>query len=94
MDSNLIIVLRSPSGHEVTLSRFFGGTGTTTPTPSSTTRPRRHLGRHAPFTGSFRPYEPLSALVGEDANGTWELRVVDFYVVDSGSVTAWSIDVL
>ena len=31
----------------------------------------------APFTGSFRPEQPLSAFDGRTANGTWTLNVVD-----------------
>ena len=30
-----------------------------------------------PFTGSFRPEQPLSTFDGEDPNGTWLLRIID-----------------
>lgn len=46
-----------------------------------------------PFTGTFRPEQPLSALAGLDANGTWTLEVVDSYSGDGGSLNAWSIEV-
>ena len=44
-----------------------------------------------PFTGVFRPQNPLSALDDLNANGTWTLRVEDMFRVDSGRVEAWAI---
>jgi hypothetical protein len=46
-----------------------------------------------PFTGRFRPAQPLSALLGEDPNGTWSLEITDFFQQDQGTLTAWSIRV-
>lgn len=40
----------------------------------------------APFTGSFRPESPLSALNGKPSNGTWNLRIQDTATVDTGTV--------
>ena len=31
----------------------------------------------SPFTGSYRPLEPLSAFHGETANGDWLLQITD-----------------
>ncbi|HEV2846115.1 MAG TPA: proprotein convertase P-domain-containing protein, partial [Thermoanaerobaculia bacterium] len=45
----------------------------------------------APFTGRFRPQEPLAAFKGEDPNGTWILRVTDSFPNDSGHVRAVSL---
>jgi subtilisin-like proprotein convertase family protein len=47
----------------------------------------------APFSGSFIPDSPLSALNGADAFGLWTLRVEDLAGVDVGSINAWSLDI-
>jgi len=43
------------------------------------------------YSGSLRPTQPLSAFVGEDANGDWTLTVRDFGAPHSGSIGAWSL---
>ena len=94
-DSDLWLVLRAPSGTLVTLSRLSGGSGHDyTDTVLDDAAATSISAAVAPFTGSFRPYEPLSALAGEDANGIWELRVADLYVGNAGSITGWSIELL
>ncbi|MER3415341.1 MAG: hypothetical protein C4297_03885 [Gemmataceae bacterium] len=45
----------------------------------------------SPFTGSFRPEQPLAALIGKNANGTWKLRIRDIIPGVSGSLTSWSL---
>jgi subtilisin-like proprotein convertase family protein len=47
----------------------------------------------APFTGSFRPEQPLAALNGQDPNGTWSLWVVDSVGADVGTLFSWSLDI-
>ncbi|HMP17842.1 MAG TPA: proprotein convertase P-domain-containing protein, partial [Gemmatales bacterium] len=47
----------------------------------------------APFTGSFRPEQPLSAFHGISGNGTWTLRVRDVVSSDTGTLQNWSITV-
>jgi len=44
----------------------------------------------APWTGSFQPASPLSAFIGENANGTWVLNVTDSASIDTGTVRAVS----
>jgi hypothetical protein len=44
-----------------------------------------------PFTGSFIPESPLSALNGQNSNGTWTLRVQDTAASDTGTLNSWSI---
>ncbi len=46
---------------------------------------------HAPFAGPFRPQDPFSALVGENATGEWRLRVKDNNVVEQGILLDWSL---
>lgn len=46
-----------------------------------------------PFTGPFRPREPehLHDFYGQDAFGTWRLRVYDFWLADTGSLDSFEI---
>ncbi len=45
----------------------------------------------APFTGTFRPREPLAQLVGEPVAGTWTLDVRDRVAGQVGTVEHWSL---
>ena len=48
----------------------------------------------APFTGSFRPTSVLSALNGQNAQGTWQLVVSDTVSGDPGVLNNWSLKIL
>lgn len=45
----------------------------------------------APFTGSYRPEQLLSAYNGQNPNGTWTLQARDMAGGDVGAVQDWSI---
>ena len=45
----------------------------------------------APFTGTWKPTNPLSAFGGEAITGTWELHATDFFIGDIGNIRAWSL---
>lgn len=47
----------------------------------------------APFTGSFRPEQPLSAFNGISGNGVWTLQVRDSAPGDTGILQNWSITI-
>lgn len=47
----------------------------------------------APFAGSFRPEQPLSALNGKATNGTWKLRVSDTANLDTGTIGCVELEV-
>jgi subtilisin-like proprotein convertase family protein len=47
----------------------------------------------APFTGTFRPEGLLSAFNGQDAFGTWTLRVTDDSVGDTGTINNWGLNI-
>jgi subtilisin-like proprotein convertase family protein len=93
-DGDLTITLIAPDGRSILLVSQRGGDGdnfvntvfddNATSTIRSTTT--------APFTGSFRPAEPLSTLDGSPLAGTWTLKVVDGRPADTGTVDAWGID--
>ncbi len=44
-----------------------------------------------PYTGTFKPANPLAAFDGEDPNGTWTLNVSDSFFGDEGNVRAFSL---
>jgi subtilisin-like proprotein convertase family protein len=46
----------------------------------------------APFNGSFRPEGLLSALDGEDPNGTWVLEISDDTARDGGALVNWTLN--
>jgi len=88
---DLMLYLISPSGTAITLSNRRGGSGdnfvntvftmsATTPIASGT----------APFNGNFTPDGNISSYTG-NANGTWQLRVVDADGADIGNITSWTL---
>ena len=94
-DSDLTLTLISPDGRSVKLVGGKGGSGddfadtvfddAATDTIRSTTT--------APFTGTFKPAQPLSALDGAPVAGSWKLKVVDGSFGDIGTIDAWGLDV-
>ncbi|QWF84434.1 S8 family serine peptidase [Amycolatopsis sp. CA-230715] len=48
---------------------------------------------NAPYTGTWRPQNPLSALRANAVDGTWTLSVIDGVAGDSGSIRAVSLHV-
>jgi subtilisin-like proprotein convertase family protein len=91
-DGDLNLRLIGPNGTVVPLSSRRGSSGdnfTGTTFDDSATTPI--ASGTAPFSGSFKPESPLAALNGIAANGTWKLEVNDAASGDTGSLTAWSI---
>jgi serine protease len=90
--SDLGIDLRGPDGTTVTLFDGRGGTGDnltdTTFNDEATTSIAAGV---APFRGSFRPEQLLSAFDGKNARGVWELRVTDRVSLDVGRLLNWSL---
>jgi subtilisin-like proprotein convertase family protein len=46
----------------------------------------------APFTGTWRPDEPLADLLADPVDGTWTFRAVDGARLDTGSIRAVSLE--
>ncbi|MGH9915206.1 MAG: proprotein convertase P-domain-containing protein, partial [Pyrinomonadaceae bacterium] len=44
-----------------------------------------------PYSGTFSPFNPLTAFKGENPNGTWILNVSDRAALDTGTVRAFSL---
>lgn len=100
-DFDLRISLESPSGTTVMLSYENGGMdadywGTTFDDEASSSI----VSGFAPFTGSFRPEQSLSAFDGENAAGSWTLYVeawfnsgADGLLWGDGWLEAWSLQI-
>jgi len=94
--SDLVIKLRSPAGTEVTLINAVDGDGnnfcnTLLDDQSAGNSIQLVTSANAPFTGSFKPNQFLSAFRGENPNGVWTLNVSDHVGADIGSVRAFSL---
>lgn len=93
-DGDLFIELQSPVGTTVTLSNRRGGSGHNFINTVFDDEAATAIGSSsAPFTGSFRPDQLLSAFDGQDAFGVWTLRVADRAALDAGSINRWGIDI-
>lgn len=93
-DDDITLRLISPQGTTVTLVDRQGGSGddfegtvfddaAANPISSGT----------APFTGSFQPETPLSALTDQPIAGTWTLVAVDSAPSDTGAINGWSLTI-
>lgn len=92
--------LTSPSGTTVTLFSRPGGANNgannfcqTVFSDAGATSIQSVLPAGAPYTGTYRPFEALSAFAGEDPAGTWTFKVVDGGGVDTGSIRAFSLHI-
>ncbi|WP_423454454.1 IPTL-CTERM sorting domain-containing protein [Ottowia sp. VDI28] len=95
--NDLQISLRAPSGTSVlVINRTDGGGNNLCQVvlddDSSGPSIQSVASASAPFTGTYTPNAPLSAFMGEDANGVWELQAQDFFISDIGSIRAWTLN--
>jgi subtilisin-like proprotein convertase family protein len=98
--SDLMITLRSPTGAEVILMDEIGLTNFaqgpnfcgTMLDDAATGGSIQDVGDNAgPYTGTYTPYQPLSAFNGLPAIGQWTLRVVDNYSGFTGTVRGFTL---
>ncbi|MBM3964795.1 MAG: choice-of-anchor D domain-containing protein [Planctomycetes bacterium] len=93
-DSDLDISLVAPDGTEVLLAGGLGLDGdnytNTVFDDSATTAIEAGA---PPFTGTFIPAQPLSAMNNKILTGTWQLKVVDTVLADIGVILDWSMEV-
>lgn len=92
-DSDLAIRLVSPGGKAVVLADGLGtwGNGFSNTAFADGARTSIVSGQ-PPFTGRFRPVEPLAALNGSRRGGTWTLKVIDRRARYSGRIDAWRLE--
>ncbi len=90
--SDLTIDLTSPAGTTVRLFNEHGGSGDNfTDTVFDDEAATSIAAASAPFTGSFRPFQPLSAFDGQNVQGTWTLKIVDHFAADVGTLHSWGV---
>ena len=93
-DGDLEIYIISPLGTTVLLSDNRGGSGDNfTNTIFDDEAGTSIAGGSSPFTGSFIPESPLSALDGENTLGLWTLRFIDTAGGDAGTLLGWSVTI-
>ncbi|HEX7180496.1 MAG TPA: proprotein convertase P-domain-containing protein [Thermoanaerobaculia bacterium] len=102
-DGDLDISLIHPDGTEVLLSNNRGGGGDNfgtganscagTPTVFDDSAAAPISAGSAPFAGTFRPDQPLSALNGKPTNGNWKLRIRDTAGSDVGTLFCWKLQI-
>ena len=95
---NLVLFLVSPTGQRVRLVGNVGGGGNNfTATTFSDLATNDIADSLPPFSGRFRPEEPLSSLIGTNVGGTWTLEITDEAnipdIFDGGVLNNWSITV-
>lgn len=89
---DLKIYLLAPGGKKVLLVGQEGGSGNNfLNTNFDDDSPTSIISASPPFSGTFRPEEPLKHLKGLDANGDWALQVQDVAYFDGGSLNRWAL---
>jgi len=92
-DQDLTLSLITPGNTSITLSALHGGSSndyTSTVFDDEATTPI--ASGSAPFTGSFKPDSPLTAVDGASALGSWKLKVVDSATIDVGTIDNWTLN--
>lgn len=85
--------LIAPDGTEVILAQDLGGSGDNyTNTIFDDAAAISITTGTAPFTGTYRPQQPLSVLNGKQALGNWTLHIIDDANTDGGNLLNWSVE--
>lgn len=102
-DGDLVIDLVGPDGTVVTLANKRGGSGddygsgatdcSGTPTVFDDAAVTPIASGVAPFAGTFKPDQPLSAFNGKPSAGTWKLRVSDTAALDVGTIYCFQLEI-
>jgi subtilisin-like proprotein convertase family protein len=90
LDNDLTIDLIAPDGTDVPLSSFEGSGANFQNTFFDDVAAVPIGAGNSPFVGSYQPESPLSRLAGTNAQGTWELQIID-YGAGSGTLNSWSL---
>jgi subtilisin-like proprotein convertase family protein len=89
---DITITLVSPLGTRVILARERGFDDNYTQTTFSDAASATISSSSNPFTGTWRPEQPLSAFIGQDAAGDWLLEVSDRFSLENGSIRRVRLD--
>lgn len=89
---DLTIHLVGPDGTRVLLFNRRGGGGNNLVNTVFSDQASEPIGSgSAPFTGSFRPEQPLSDFFGANPNGDWTLEITDNAAADQGTLLNWTL---
>jgi subtilisin-like proprotein convertase family protein len=88
---DLALYLNTPTNVQISLAQHRGTTANFTGTVFDDAAATSIAAGFPPFTGSFRPETPLSALVGTSSPGAWSLYVRDDVSGNSGRIDNWSL---
>jgi len=94
-DSQLSAFLSGPDGTQVQLfatTDGLSGANFTNTTFDDSATTAIHSGS-APFSGTYRPDQLLSAFNGKTANGAWVLEVIDNTQNITGTLISWSLSI-
>ena len=84
---DLTIMLISPEGDEVILTKNLGGTGINyTNTIFDSESPNPIQNGAPPFTGIYKPIGNLKDFYNLNSGGEWTLRIIDQYPIDTGTL--------
>ena len=91
-DADLDVYLVAPNGTRIAMFSGVGGAGDDfAATILDDEADTAITDGEAPFTGRYRPLEPLSAMDGLDVLGTWTLEVGDHGSRDQGILHGWAL---
>ncbi len=92
--SDLRMWITSPQGTSVYLFWHFGGGADNMINTIFDDSAATHISAGSPpYGGSYIPYQPLSAFIGENAGGVWTLSIADLVGWDWGSLDAWALEI-
>ncbi len=92
--SDLRVTLISPSGAQVILANQIGGSSDNfVNTVFDDEASVAIASGVAPFTGSFRPSQPLTGFDNLSGNGTWTLQIEDLASGDTGTLLNWELTI-
>jgi subtilisin-like proprotein convertase family protein len=94
-DHDLTLSLITPANTSITLAAQRGGSSDNfTNTVFDDEAATSIASGAAPFTGSFRPEQPLSAADGLSGAGNWRFKVVDSAGQDIGTINSWTLKLI
>jgi subtilisin family serine protease/subtilisin-like proprotein convertase family protein len=88
---DLVIKLRGPDGTTITLFNRRGGSGHNIQTTFDDAAAKALANLRAPYHGSVRPENLLSAFAGKSTRGAWQLIVRDQAAGNEGALTGWTL---
>ncbi|MGK4566773.1 proprotein convertase P-domain-containing protein [Flavobacterium sp. 3HN19-14] len=92
--SDLVVTLVSPAGTQVQLFSGLCDDKNNVNATFDDAGGALVCGTSSPvISGTVRPLQPLSALIGQSSTGTWTLKVQDTQQGDGGSLTNWSLNI-